>query len=223
MRLIAALGIALLVLGCSRGTEEAPLQEQVFKNLGNVIRDRTTPDAGLPPVTRAELDALDGGAMEATIESRNQAAYLYVNAERADGGAGQVTVWRTGDNVTLALRNGVLVATRGLGNDVLSSDVRTSPGQPGPASGGSHTQLIRGGDEEALRMSLVCEISDKGPQTIEIVERRHATRHVQQHCTGGGGAIVNDYWIDPGSNVVWQSRQWAGPGIGYLRLRRLSL
>ena len=223
MRLVLSIALGLLLLGCSRGTEEAPLQEQVFRNLGNVIRERTTPETTLPPVTRAQLDALDGGALEATIEASGLSAYLSVSGGRDDGATGQVITWRTGDNASLTTRNGVLIATRGLGGDVLSSDVRTSRGQPGPSSGGSHVQLIRGGDEDALRMSLICELSDMGPQTIEIVDRRYATRHLQQRCTGGGGAIVNEYWVDRSANVVWQSRQWAGPEIGYLRLRRLSL
>ncbi|UWQ93505.1 YjbF family lipoprotein (plasmid) [Rhodobacteraceae bacterium M382] len=223
MRFVLSVAVLLTVLGCSRGTEEAPLQEQVVRNIGNVIRARTQPDPGLPPVTRAQLDALDGGALEATVENRGLSAYLSVNATRDDGAGGHVTVWRTGDDATLTTRNGILVATRGLGADILSSDVRVSGDQPGPVGGGSHVQLIRGGDEQALRLSLICEISDKGSQTLEIVGRRHVTRHVQQSCTGAGGAITNDYWVDPRANVVWQSRQWAGPEIGYIRLRRLSL
>ena len=37
-----------------------------------------------------------------------------------------------------------------------------------------------------------------------------------------GGVVVNDYWVDPGGGLVWQSRQWGGPAMGYLRTRRLT-
>ncbi|WP_245706623.1 YjbF family lipoprotein [Ruegeria marina] len=222
MKRLASFGLLLLLAACSSGTEEAPLQVQVLNNTAGLIRQRLgPPDAGLPPVTRAQLDALEGAALEVTVEARDAAAYLYVNAERDDGAAGQVTVWRTGDNSTIALRNGVLVATRGLGGDVLSSEVRVGGG-PGPSGGGAHVMLIRGGDEEAQRMALVCELADLGTETIEIVERRYPTRHLQQTCSGSGGEAINDYWVDERAGLVRQSRQWAGPYLGYLRLRQLA-
>ncbi len=45
---------------------------------------------------------------------------------------------------------------------------------------------------------------------------------VQQRCSGGGGEVVNDYWVDSRGGLVWKSRQWAGPQIGYIRFRRLT-
>lgn len=30
--------------------------------------------------------------------------------------------------------------------------------------------------------------------------------------------IVNDFWVGIGKLVIWQSRQWIGPGLGYLDL-----
>jgi len=73
-----------------------------------------------------------------------------------------------------------------------------------------------------VRLSLSCDLQDLGMETIVIVERSHHTRHLQERCEGGGGGVVNDYWVDPNRPVVWQSRQWAGPNVGYLRLRRLK-
>ena len=49
---------------------------------------------------------------------------------------------------------------------------------------------------------------------------------VSQGATIGGqplaqGRVVNDYWADPHRGIMWMSRQWAGPDVGYLRIRRL--
>ena len=81
--------------------------------------------------------------------------------------------------------------------------------------------MIRNLDYRETALALSCELVDLGPETIEIVERRHATRHLQQRCAGGGGRVVNEYWTDPRAGILWQSRQWAGPHLGYIRLRRL--
>lgn len=222
-RLVLSGAVALLLAACSSGTEEAPLQAQVFANTRDLIRQRVAPsDTGLPPVTRAQLDALSAPALEVTAEKRAVAAYLQVNGERDEGAAGQITVWRTGDNATLTLRNGVLVGTRGLGGDILSAQVQVAGARPGPARGGAHVLLLRGGDAAARRMPLVCDLADLGPETIEIVQRRYPTRHLQQHCSGPGGTVSNDYWIEERAGVVRQSRQWAGPELGYLRIRQLA-
>ncbi|MCE8510021.1 YjbF family lipoprotein [Ruegeria pomeroyi] len=215
------LGLLAVLTGCASGTEEAPLQVEIAKNARDIIKARRAGPAELPPVTRAELDALTAPALEARVERLDMAAYLYVSAERDEGAAGHVQVWRTGDNVSLTMRNGVLVATRGIGGDILSSAVQVSGSLPGPSEGGPQVQMIRTGDIEERRMTLACELAERGPAQIEIVGRRHATRLVEQHCVGDTGEITNSYWIDTGAGVVWQSRQWAGPEIGYMRFRLL--
>ena len=56
----------------------------------------------------------------------------------------------------------------------------------------------------------------------EIVELKFNTRHLQEQCSNALGQVTNDYWVDSQDGTVRQSRQWAGPYIGYLRLRRLK-
>lgn len=215
------LGLLAVLTGCASGTEEAPLQVEIAKNTRDIIKARRAGPAKLPPVTRAELDALTGPALEARVERLDAAAYLYVSAERDEGAGGHVRVWRTGDNVSLTMRNGVLIATRGVGGDILSSSVQVSGSLPGPSEGGPHVQMLRTGDIEERRMVLACDLTDRGPAQIEIVGRRHSTRLIEQYCVGDTGEITNFYWIDKSAGVVWQSRQWAGPEIGYMRFRLL--
>ncbi len=218
------IGATLLLSACSSGTEEAPLQLQVFNSTRDLIRARISSgqEVERPPLRRSDLDPLEGSYLEASIERRDILAYLFVNVDLDDDYPGRLRVWRTDDNVTLTMRNGVLVSTRGLGDDLLSSRVQVSGTRPGPSSGGEHVQYIRTAEYDSLQMSFACELVDLGPETIVIVERKHATRHLQQRCTGPSGEFVNDYWADSGAGLIWQSRQWAGPGIGYMRFRRLT-
>lgn len=222
IRALALLG-PLLAAACSGGRDAAPLQLELMRASQGVIAARTAgPPPERPPLRRADLDMLEGAFMEITRERAGQSAYLYVQAVRRDDQPGQVTVWRSEDDASFALRNGVLIATRGLGGDILSSSVQVAADRPGPADGGAHVQMIRGGDSGLQRLALACELQDLGAETVEIVEHRHATRHLRQSCSGAGGEIVNDYWVDGAAGLVWQSRQWAGPHIGYLRFRQLT-
>ena len=166
--------------------------------------------------------------LEVTLERRDQRAYLYVEAQRRDAYPGQITVWRTGDDVALMMRSGVLFASRGLGGDILSGRVQVADGVPGPSRGGEKSYDIRAEDNKALHLTLACEVADLGPKTIQIIGRDHPTRHLRETCEGGrtaggsNGVVVNDYWVDRRAGLVWQSRQWAGPEIGYLRIRRVN-
>lgn len=181
-----------------------------------------------PVLTRAVLNTIEGEFIEATIEKTGSRAYLYISAERrgrqAGDEGGRLLVWRTENDVSLTTRDGVLVATRGLGNDMISSDSRAiraslagrAPGQ------GARPQIYSALDNKPVEMDLVCEIADLGRETIVIVERRHVTDRFRETCTLEGGTVVNDYWIDSRGSTVWRSRQWAGPWIGYVEIRQVT-
>jgi len=215
--------LAVLILGaCSQGNQVTPLQLQVLQAGQQIIANKRSVKVERPPLTRSTLDAVAGSYIEAVVERRDALAYLHVDSRRQDQQLGQITVWRTDDNITLTMRNGVLMATRGLGGDLLSAQVPVRSGTLGPAHGGAHVMYLRSGANHQRRLSLVCELIDFGPETVSIVEQTHPTRHLQQRCSGGGGEVVNDYWVDSSAGLVWKSRQWAGPQIGYIRFRRLT-
>lgn len=218
----AALLLAGLA-GCSGGRDRPTLNAQIFESVRGNVAARLAPEVERPPLTRAALDTVEVAAIEVTLEESGIQAYLFEQLERRDDAPGRIVVWRTEDNVTLALRNGVLIATRGLGGDLLSSAVQVAGTQPGPSGSGQKVMRIAARDNKAVPIRLACELTDLGPETIVIVERGHPARHLRETCEGAGGTVVNDYWTDARSGVVWQSRQWAGPTIGYIRIRQLTL
>lgn len=222
----AALAAAVLLLGgCARGPEQNPAELEVLKAVGQQFtRLRSAPP---PPVelTRALLDKQTQAYIEVVIENRDAKAYLTRSLSRRDGSPGAIEVWRTQDNVSVALRSGMVVATRGLGGGLLSASVPAAEGVAGPAHGGARRYAVRANGNGQAMLNMACSLHDLGPAPVEIVEVSHPARHLQERCAGAGGAVVNDYWVDsrPGRNQVWQSRQWAGPETGYLRIRQLRL
>ena len=226
MRAALVLLLALGLAACSGGTGQQPLFPQILTSAKAAIgaRKAKREAAARPPLTRAALDTVEGSFMEIVRENTDQLAYLYVDDVRRDLLPGLVVQWRSEDDVTLTMRNGVLIATRGLGGGVVSASARVEGDRPGPASGGARQLDIRAGDLDIRHVEFLCDLDDLGPERVVIVERAQATRHLRETCmAAGGGRVVNDYWIDSGgSDVVWQSRQWAGPEIGYIRTRRLT-
>ena len=229
-------GLALVSLtACGGGNEVAPLEVQLIQAGQARLQQLRAGKAEPLVLTRALLDTVEDPFIEATIERLDQKANLLLRDRRRDDQPGDIEVWRTGDDVTLTTRNGVLIATRGLGGNLLSTEVQLAGNRPGPASGGARVMMIRAQDNKELRMALACELEDLGPKTIVIVQKSQETRHLRETCVramnanagdrepGRTGTVINDYWVDSKQGLIWQSRQWAGPEIGYLLLRRLTI
>lgn len=219
-------GLAAVASGCQNQPDTKGAAVRSIELIGAALSP--SQPSPRPQLTRAVLDTIDGEFIEAEIEKNGSFAYLYISAERRGAAAGdeggRLLVWRTENDVSLTTRDGVLVATRGLGNDLISSDsgaIRAS--LAGRRSGqGARRQVYSALDNKPVPFDFACEIADLGAETIVIVERRHATRKIRETCALADGVVVNDYWIDSRRDTVWQSRQWAGPYIGYIRMRQLT-
>ena len=231
-RLSWALPLALVaaLAGCSNRGDETSATLKTLAAIQAAASRATSGDpapAG-PQLTRAVLNTVDGEFVLAEVEKTGSRAFMYISAERqgraAGSEGGRLLVWRTENDVSLTLRDGVLVGTRGLGGDLVSA-------QGGPAlaavrsrgaSQGLKRQVYSALDNKPVVMNFACEVDDLGAETIVIVERRHGTRHLRETCALADGTVVNDYWVDSRGSTVWKSRQWAGPYIGYVTVEKLT-
>lgn len=220
-RRILSLGLIAGLAACSGGADAPTLQLQVIEAARASISARTAPKTERPPLTRAVLDTLDGAFLEVSRERDDLKAYLYPSLTRRDDRPGTITVWRTETDETVTVRGGVLIATRALGGDLLSTELQLGSGSLGPASGARVMHVFTGANQQ-VALTLACEVTDQGPETIEIIGARHATRYLRERCEGAGGTVINEYWVESGAGLIRQSRQWAGPHIGYLRLRQIT-
>lgn len=216
---------ALALTACTGGPREAELEVEILRTVKQQIQLRLKDKPQRPQITRALLDSLDDTYIEVILEKDDQFAYLRPQLVKRDSTPGTVTLWLTEDAVTLTMREGVLTATRGLQNDMLSSSalVSTTGAGMGPRGQGTRRYEFAALDNRSEVFTLACQVSDLGPETIEIVELTYQTRHLQERCEGESGVVVNDYWVDSRSGHLWQSRQWGGPTTGYMRIRQLTL
>ncbi|MEX0281239.1 MAG: YjbF family lipoprotein, partial [Arenibacterium sp.] len=82
---------------------------------------------------------------------------------------------------------------------------------------------VRTGAFEEAALPFSCQVEDQGPTKINIIELSYTVRYVRERCEmADGSAITNEYWIDSRRPIVWESRQWGGPDIGYFRIRRVK-
>lgn len=213
---LLAAAISITLAGCGNDPESfasARLVQGIAKESTSSVRGKA-PTAP-PKLTRAVLAQVLTPVMVVRLESRGQQALIGQVETNGD-----VETWSTVDDITISFRHGVVVATRGLGADLMAA-AGPSGGQLSssvPSFLRTHTTL--NGLDQPTKRQLSCSTSSNGMQSIDIVEVSYRATHIVESCTTDGGSIQNDYWIDAAGKIR-KSRQWIGQEIGYLEIEDL--
>ena len=147
--------------------------------------------------------------MAVSIPARSAQATLKKVATTAG-----VATWISNDRITLSLRDGILVGTRGLGHDLMVAD--TAPlARALAAGGGSYERVQRflSSDNQPVFETLSCRLSpgtgaNRGTGATGL-------RPFAENCRKNNAEISNIYWLDRAGTIQY-STQWAGDGIGYM-------
>lgn len=133
------------------------------------------------------------------------------------GTNGNVVTWRTGQNQMLSFDGGVLVATRGLGADLMSADVTATRAalNGGPSQGYARLLSYLDGDEGTLLRAMVCDMAPGTAATVDSFGLSFATTLRVETCRTTGFTARNRYWLNP-DGTMRRTEQWVGPGAGTL-------
>lgn len=137
------------------------------------------------------------------------------------GDNGHRRTWAAMDGVSVTLDRGVIVATRGLGDDIMGSDV-SEVVHALRQRGGSATRLVDflDGNDQIVRRAYICDISAGADETVTIIGRSYRTTVMTEQCRSATDSFENTYWMDRNGGV-WQSRQWVSPLVGFLDHQQL--
>ena len=225
-RLVLAATALGLLAGCSGGTDVINTQGGRYLTVIDTLRSGLFQDAPeLPNVTRALLDGLTVPSLEVTVPERDGLAYLIPLISRQDARLGPLDTWTTADGTQLTLRSGVLVATRGLGDDVTSTDRRGSIAFVNGGVGDTWPMRldVQTSADGVARHDFTCSGRNAGRMTLEIVEITYPVDVLRETCVNATGTTIeNAYFVDARDGFVWQTRQWAGEKIGYMATRVLK-
>lgn len=166
-------------------------------------------------LTRAMIDQSEVPVILIVVIDRDAAATLI-----AAGVNGDKVTWVSADGIGVILRNGFLIGTRGLGDDLMGADVNGS--QMALRRGGTSTRIhdYLTGTDQVVRRSFQCQIATVGPESIEILERTYATTRIDETCADGTTSFVNSYWVGA-DGTIWKSRQWVSALVGALEIIKL--
>lgn len=129
---------------------------------------------------------------------------------------GDVTVWQTLDGITLSMRQGLLIGTRGLGDDLMSAEVDGLLALLRGAAGDGPVPHIRSrldGEDRTEFRSYQCKRRAVSPDA--------GLRRVEVLCVSPQDSFTNTYWLNSAGTVI-RSRQWISPALNHMESTRIS-
>ena len=175
------------------------------------ITKRNAPKAN-NQMTRAKLANILTPVDLVTIETTGaQGVIAKIGTNRG------VETWSSVDNKTLAMRNGIIIATRGLGADLISA---AAPQAIAAGQTYQRSHVVLDGADQPVTSRFSCHMTAGAAETIVVVERSYATRRITERCSGDSGAFVNDYWVET-SGKLRKSRQLISKDIGFVVIEHL--
>jgi len=207
--------LAVAVLGlqaCGDSTIEgnSPYKEQtLLKLLAKIGEDYEESVAEITPSQAAALrQSLEADGQPIVLAQYPALRYLQLMAPL--GQNRDVTTWSSTEFQTLALRQGMLISSRGFGDDLMGS-VGPTTAQVARGTGTMIRQYVYldGADQRVTR-EFRCSLATSGNEVIQVLGRSHQVRKVVEDCSGASGAFQNRFWFDP-SGKMRQSEQMLGP------------
>lgn len=175
-----------------------------------------------PAPTQADLAAA-GQALESAGEPVLLVAFPkfgYTNLMSPYGRNGAVTTWAGATMQTVSLAGGMVVATRGFGNDLMAARA-PEVGQIQRATGYFHRgySYLDGADQRQF-FEYDCTFASAGTEQIGFLGKAYVTRKVIESCEGAESSFHNTYWFDQ-SGVLRQSDQRVSPQLQFIRLQQI--
>ncbi len=213
----------LLISACGSDTNKAEQNTdpdpitQVIKVLLGTLKPKAAETDVRKAITRQGIDLSSTPLLLISVESRNAHATLSPVGENRG-----IITWATADGVSLSFDHGILVATRGLGPDLIAANISTVLPVLRSASGTTlriHDYLD--GEDQIRQHEFQCSYHSEGRETLNIYGMVIAANHVVESCNSPDQTMVNHYWIS-GHGRIWQSRQWVAAGLGYAFIQQLS-
>lgn len=172
------------------------------------------PAGQFPPRFAALVADTNVTALILTVESRSQTGRLLMES-RING----VETWLSSDLTGLMLESGMLQGTRGLGSELIASELSEPmalilSGRSG-YSDRLHSYL--NGNVEIVTRTYRCLVEVERNAVIPLEIGNVPTRVMTEDCKSLDQSFRNTYWVSTNSGAIVQARQWAGDELGYLK------
>ncbi len=218
-RLLGGAVLLALLAACGDGAPRGPstdlgkgatigtLAKATFSQLPG-RKAAAAPAKSRAKTSRADLEKFNVPVLRVGIPVRSTTSFVTPIDTKGD-----IVTWSAPDGTTFTLRSGVLIQTRGLGPDLMSSQAPTVAQLLTP--GGTHQRqyFFLGTDDRTTRRAYDCTVTIGDQEEIEIMGRSHKVTRVSEECARPQGKITNDFWFE--GQTIRKSRQLISGGAGF--------
>ena len=207
LSLFAALGLGLA--GCGNDPDISANRATIGKTVSAILGRG---DAAAAPAATLEQQA-------AQALASGDAAVLVASKELGGDGV-LIQIAENGDydhfgnarREVMTFRHGVLTNTRGLGNDLMSSDIAESLALIRGRRAGTAERRMRylDGEDKTFTYTFRCTVSVGGSESYSSGRISTGVTTVTEECSAASRNFRNTYKVD-GSGEVVASRQWMAP------------
>ena len=217
--LVLFLGLTTLT-SCSNSPDLTKGEIEIIPLIRDAVQAQTAPENFVDArklVTRDKIDASGMEVLFVELESgKNGTSIKYPGANIGE-------VWLGVDGTTLTFKNGHLIATRGLGEDLMSSEGTFPSFQL--ISGSTEyvkTQSWLSEDNQITSTNYSCTASvEHAREKIIIFDKTFLVQRAIETCIDGDSKIGNEYFFER-NGIVQRSRQFHSPALGYIFVERLD-
>ncbi len=216
----AAIGMACLaaLASCSNAPDRQVTVGSMAKSIFKGDNKRSAPTAQQVATQAATaMAATNAPLIIVSLPERSVVAVM----QQIELNNGYAT-YGTQDRRAVTLRAGMMTATRGLGNDVMSADISAVQPLVSGRRNGNGRRVMRYLDGEDLTRVEVsyCTVRIGAVTRLQLAEIDTAVTAVSETCEGDFGDFTNTYQVALNGRVV-QSRQWHSPLNRYLTIQAL--
>ena len=191
-----------------RGSPE--IFKQLQSQLGGADEAPTAP--AIPPEV---ANAGPGEVLLVTLRARNAVAPLLKSAQN-----GSKITWTSPGQVSMTFDNGILISTRGLGDDLMGADV---PGLFAAVQNGAGTiqrrQSYLNSLDQIITHDLTCQVASVGVEQTALLSGPQDLEKVVEACQSPRLVFENSYWLRDGQIV--KSLQVIAASQGYITAEQL--
>ena len=191
-------------------------KEQLFGIFKNITQKSLSSNAVVSqssdfPMTKKWLEKFNQPIiLTSSVDQKNQATLVSLgnNEERL--------TWVSSDGISLSYDTGVLIATRGYSQDLLSLNYE-KPNKVFTSKYLKYDKTHRyiNGENRYDELQFKCTGKKMAPHTIQIAEFILSVDRYVETCVSKRHKYKNKYDLLSGTTVVVKSKQWISPSNGY--------
>lgn len=224
---LAMMGSALWLAGCGNDTDQFQLPElrsiaaETFKGR----KDTRLPNPGVVIAvdSRKALATTPPGDPLASIRMDSVGIATVLRRVETNGPHITWAAFGTSDRKSVVTKNGMIVATRSLNKDLMSSESDAVHALVRAQQEGAVPYTLRyiDGDFVTVEENYTCEVERGYDKTTELGNGQVVpVLQMFSSCFSDDRQFVDQFLVDPGGRIV-EMRQWVGPVLGFAYMAQL--